>query len=150
MRPFLLHIPKTGGTSLLMNGIRGGHHITYEKGKKYITIIRNPINRTISHFSEINQKNQNRIDIHFIRKYADFQTKWLKNKLKVNTLEEIKTILTKDFKVYITERLPKEFAHFNTTRRKYLPTLKEKNLIMQENKLDFELYEWVCSFVITN
>ncbi len=140
----LLHIPKTGGTSLLVSGIKGGHHVRYMPNSnfKYITIVRNPIDRTISHFSEINEKNNNKIDKYFLSKYSNFQTKWLLDKLNVKSLKEVKEII-KTFKLYTTNSLPKEFGHFNKTRRIYIPTNKEIKLIEDFNDLDIELYKFV-------
>ena len=146
----LLHIPKTGGTSILLDGMPGGHHISYIKGEKYLTIIRNPIDWTISYFQEKNEKNIYKdLDKWLEEKYYNFQTKWLakkilnKNEINKEILEEIKKILKRDFKVITTENLSKITAtHVNRARSKYVPTSKEIEKIKKNNKLDQELYEW--------
>jgi len=146
---YLLHIPRTGGTSLLVSGIPGGHHISYEKGKKYITLIRNPIDRTISHFLVNNEKNDSKLDSWEINKFANFQTNWLMSKLNVNSLSEIKKILSKDFIVCPTNKLNELMKYLNLKpietnkrRREYKITDEEIEKIRKLNQLDSQLYEF--------
>jgi len=145
----LIHVPKTGGTSLLVSGIPGGHHVRYSPNSqfKYLTIVRNPVDRTISHFSEINEKNSNRIDLGFIKKYSNFQTNWLIDKLNVDSLDKVIEILKKEFIVLTTNNLTNKvkdlgfnIKKLNTTRREYKITNSEMNLIKKYNELDFKLF----------
>ena len=135
-----------------MAGVHGGHHVEYDKNetRKYIVIIRNPVERTISHFIDFNQQNQNKIDNWEIGKSANFQTNWLKDKLHVNNLDEIKDIL-KEFIVIPTDKLNERMnelglkaGHFNKNRREYDITEEEREKISKANDLDNELYKWAC------
>jgi len=151
----LLHIPKTGGTSLLISGIPGGHHVTYQKGEKYITLIRNPVDWSVSYFSEQTEKSTCDMRDWFKDKYYNFQTKWLAkkilNKEVVNSevLKEIINILN-EFKVIPTDQINRYFKlHLNKARKAYKPTKKEIAPIKLNNSLDFELYKWAKNKEIT-
>ena len=151
---YLLHIPKTGGTSLLMSGVVGGHHVKYEDGKKYITIIRNPLEWTISYFQEQTEKLKCKLINWINEDYFNFQTKWLAkkifnlNEVDKSVLEKIKKILLKDFKVYLIDRLDNDFKlHLNIARKKYSPSESDIELIYKNNNLDRDLYNWVkCNY----
>ena len=136
----LVHIPKTGGTSLLVNGVPGGHHITYKKGFKFITILRNPVDRTVSHFLDENRGNDSILTDFDIQRLANFQTNWLREKLGVQGMNEIIKILMRDFVVYTTDNLPKKFGHFHKRIRDYTPTKDQVELMKKLNDEDFKLY----------
>jgi len=148
----LLHIPKTGGTSLLVSGIPGGHHITYKPGEKYITIIRDPVDWTLSYFQEQTERKNIRLDQWLKEEFCNFQTKWLAKKIlgksKVNrkVLNEVIDILKKDFKVLVTSKL-QDFTkvHVNKARKKYSLLEGEKEMILERNNLDRKLYKWAIT-----
>lgn len=154
----LLHIPKTGGTSLLVGGVPGGHHIKYEKGNKYITLVRNPLAWAVSYFSEQTEKKKCDMSNWLRADYFNFQTKWLakkilnKNKVNKKILNEIIEILKKDFIVIPTEKINNHYKlHLNKTRKSYTPTEEEVDKIKKENKLDQKLYEWaVCNYSLVS
>lgn len=136
----LLHIPKTGGTTLLVNGIPGGHWVDYKKGQKYITILRNPVDRTISHFADENRGNKNELDNHSIKSLANFQTNWLREKLHTDSIYWIIKILQRDFTVFTTDNIPKRFGHYHKAVRKIETTPEQIKLIKELNDEDFQLY----------
>lgn len=136
----LLHIPKTGGTTLLQNGFQGGHHIDYKKGQKYITVLRNPVDRTISHFADENRGNNNQLDDWNIRQLANFQTNWLREKLHTDSIYYIIKILKRDFIVLNTNTLPKQFGHYNKAVRKIEATKEQIELIKKLNDEDNLLF----------
>ena len=150
----LLHIPKTGGTSLLVAGVPGGHHVSYLNGNKYITLIRDPVAWSVSYFSEQTEKETCNMSRWLREEYFNFQTKWLAKKIlnedivDKKILNKIIKILKKDFIVIPTENIGNHFKlHLNKARKSYTPTGEEIELIKEENKLDQELYEWaVCNY----
>lgn len=151
---WLIHIPKTGGTSLRVSGIPGEHKVGFRRGFKNIILIRNPIDRTLSHFKEsLDFKPDVKFVDWFESKFWNYQTKYLMTYLNCDSLESVKKfILDNEIIVIPTERLNEwmqkngiSSIHLNKSRREYNPTNEEINLIKTYSKLDFELYDFVLS-----
>jgi len=146
----LIHIPKTGGTSLRISGIYGEHKIGYDPKFVNLILIRNPLDRTLSHFKE---KSNGEFLSWFEPKYYDYQTNYLIKYLNVKNLEQIKDFIIKNKIITIptdelTSRMKKlgyNIPHVNKATIEFNPSKEIINLIESKNKLDKELYEWVKS-----
>ena len=166
-----LHIPKTGGSTLRMNiknqkvdfTIDMNHETKYKKGNRNITFIRHPINRTISHFSEMNNNTKEGLSFKnwFDERYFNFQTKWLLNQvlnttlLTKGTFNWLKNVLSDFYFIGTTENLETDlnvlfkkmgveriYPNTNITKLRYEPSKEEKKLILSKNDYDLKLYEF--------
>lgn len=153
MKYWLVHIPKTGGTSLRISGIPGEHKVGYKQGFKNLVIIRNPIDRTISQFKEYLDFNKVSFFNWFdSKKHGNYQTRYLMEFLDLNSLEEVKKFLKEKVIVIPTDKINEWMqqngfkpTHTNKARHEYTPSSEEIELIKQNNELDFELYDFVLS-----
>uniref|UniRef100_A0A6M3LP68 Putative sulfotransferase domain contining protein n=1 Tax=viral metagenome TaxID=1070528 RepID=A0A6M3LP68_9ZZZZ len=183
----LLHIPKTGGTSfnvtiqeankLVQNKVHAfvrhdnyyGLHEEYNQDNleaRYLTFIRHPIGRSLSHFRMNTENKGIFFEDWFEEKYHNFQTKFLMKALlkKISEptevdVENIKLMLKKRmWFVGLTEDLDKElpllfkemgvkhidmYLHANKSKKFYELNSKEKELILQKSKFDLEIYEFI-------
>ena len=190
----MLHIPKTGGTSFKVTvqernkfnenptNVNVRHDNTMKTHEKYnsdntefryITFIRHPIDRSLSHFKMNTESNNVFFESWFEPRWHNFTTKFLvKNLLCKNInvnnyepteedIENIKLTLKKRmWKVVLTEDLDeelpkllneigvepiKQYHHTNKTKKFYELNSKEKQLILDKSKFDLEIYEYIKS-----
>ena len=144
---------RRGGTSLRVSGIPGGHKVGFRIGFQNILLVRNPLDRTLSHFKESLDFQDIRFKDWFTSDFWDFQTKYLMKYLGCDSFESVKQfILDKEIIAIpidkLTERMKSlgfDISHVNKARREYNPTEEEINLIRTHSGKDFNLYNFVVS-----
>jgi len=160
-------------TNLKKNKVKfeAGHNVWCEKKNfgKYITFLRHPLYRTLSQAKwEIEKSHIVDSDFldWFVFRQHNFQVKFLRNRFfKIPESKEvtktdvnnIKKFLKKNFLfVFLTEELdislPKLLKFFDLKLYKEKANVSKRDIrvsestikhIIESNKLDFELYEWV-------
>ncbi|HUS51598.1 MAG TPA: sulfotransferase family 2 domain-containing protein [Candidatus Paceibacterota bacterium] len=159
---FRMNVLANKSKDVVFDGIN--HETIYNSEHRNITFIRHPIARTISHYNEV--RNNTKEDLSFEQwfgyRYYNFQTKWLLAKvlnttqLDEYTFEKLKKALKTFYFVGLTEHLDSELnrllqrmglkrLHKNTNvaSKRYIPTERDKALILNNCDYDLQLYDFL-------